>query len=677
MKKVLKVIQIVALILAIFEILAFGTFITLYVIDIWSIQSFMSVEGIGYLSTGIVLFNIVVLGCFILIISFNKSKNDLKTEDIVGKEIYQAFLFGEIGFIVFDNENKVVWNSELFEVRGINIINHDIFEWKEELKEFLDQDEDFEKTVQIDDHFYNVKYLRNNNIFLFKDVTEYENAVNLFQRNSIVLGIIMIDNYAEIVQNNEESNDIIPQIKNAITNYARTFHFVIRSFKSDSFYVVTRNEDLENIKKDNFSLLNTVRAIGKKEDANTTLSIAFAHDFSSITQNNEMASTALSVAMSRGGDQVVIAQMNHELVFYGGKSEAGESRNKVKVKSDANALLNHLESFKDNKIFIMGHRDMDMDALGSCLGIYALCKYKGCRDFHIVFDHTLTEKKTRYAFMTSFAKSQFDDMTISLKKAIDECDAASLVVIVDVNRSSQVMCQDLLDKTEKYIVIDHHRQSDTEVIENPLLKIIDTSASSASELITEIIKYGSKFPPIPVNPKIATIMLSGIFLDTQFYKTKTVGIRTFESSMVLKEYGADNHEADDFLKDELQEFAAVMGIVENMNTPYSGIVYCKCKDDEIIDRVTLAKAANQCLQIKGNSASFVIGRVGENEVGISARSDGKINVQLICEKLGGGGHLSAAATTIKDISVDEAERRLLEALNSSLEDARKNIEGEN
>ena len=230
----------------------------------------------------------------------------------------------------------------------------------------------------------------------------------------------MIDNYAEIAQNNEDSNDIIPQIKNAITNYARTFHFVIRSFKSDSFFVVSRNEDLENLKKDNFSILNTVRAIGKKEDVNTTLSIAFAHDFSTIAQNNEMASTALSIAMSRGGDQAVIAQMNHELIFFGGKSGAEESRNKVKVKSDANALLNHIETYKDNKIFIMGHRGMDMDALGSCLGIYEICKYKNCKDFHIVFDHTYTEKKTRYAFMTSFAKSQFDDMTISLKKAIDD-----------------------------------------------------------------------------------------------------------------------------------------------------------------------------------------------------------------------------------------------------------------
>lgn len=676
MKKVLKVIQIVALLLTIFEILAFGIFISLYVLDIWNLQTHMSVEGIGYLTIGIVIFNLIVLACFFMIINFNKTKNDLSLEEIVGKEINETFLFGEIGFLVFDNDNKIVWTSDIFHMRGVNVINQDVFEWNEELKEFLNEDDTFEKTIQIDDNFYIVKLLKNNNIFLFKDVTEYENAVALFQRNSLVLGIIMIDNYAEIAQNNEDSNDIIPQIKNAITNYARTFHFVIRSFKSDSFFVVSRNEDLENLKKDNFSILNTVRAIGKKEDVNTTLSIAFAHDFSTIAQNNEMASTALSIAMSRGGDQAVIAQMNHELIFFGGKSGAEESRNKVKVKSDANALLNHIETYKDNKIFIMGHRGMDMDALGSCLGIYEICKYKNCKDFHIVFDHTYTEKKTRYAFMTSFAKSQFDDMTISLKKAIDECDPTSLLIIVDVNRSDNVMCPELLDKTEKYIVIDHHRQSDTNVIDNPLLKIIDTSASSASELITELIKYGSKFPPIPVQPKVATIMLSGIFLDTQFFKTRTVGIRTFESSMVLKEYGADNYEADDFLKDEIQEFEAVMSIVENMITPFSGVVYCKCKDDEIIDSVTLAKAANQCLAIKGNSASFVIGRTKENEVGVSARSDGKINVQLICEKLGGGGHLNAAATAIKDTSVNEIEKRLVEVLTSTLDEARKNIEGE-
>ncbi len=675
MRKVLKVIHLVSLLISIFEILVFGIFISLYILNIWDLQTHMGVEGIGYLTIGIILFDVIAFSTFVLIISHNKYRNDLSTKEALGKEIYQAFGFGEIGFCVFDNENKIVWASELFSIRGVDVVGQDIFEWQEGLKKFLVEDEDYTETFQIGDYFYEVKFLKSNNLFLFKDVTEYENTVALYQRNSVVLGIIMIDNYAEIVQNNEDSNDIIPQIKNAIANYAKTYHFIIRSFKSDSFFVVTRVEDLENLKKDNFSILNQVRAIGKKEDVNTTLSVSFAYDFSSISQNNEMASTALSIAMSRGGDQVVIAQMNHELVFYGGNSEAGESRNKVKVKSDANALLNHIENFKDKKIFIMGHREMDMDALGSALGIYAICRHKKCHDFHIVFDHASTEKKTRYAFMTSFPKAQFDSMTISPKKALDECDPSSLLIIVDVNSAGQSICEDLFDKTEKYIVIDHHRQTG-KVIENPLLKIIDTSASSASELVSELIKYGSTFPPIPLEPKFATIMLAGIFLDTQFYKTKTTGIRTFESSMLLKEYGADNHEADEFLKDEIQEYGAVISIVQTMKTPYSGVVYCTCKDDEVLDGATLAKAANQCLQIKGNNASFVIARVGENEVKISARSDGKINVQLICEKLGGGGHLNSAATSMFDISVEDAEKRLLEVLNSALDEARKNLEGE-
>lgn len=670
MNKVVKIIQILAFCISGFEILAFGIFISLYLANIRELQTILSIETIAYIAIGVVVLNLISIGVYIFLIAHFKQKNDLLTSRIVGQASGEAYIFAKLGFIVIDDKNQVIWASELFNQLDLNLIGENVFEWKEELKEFLDTSKNIEsKTIKINDNFYEVKYLKSNQLFLFRDVTDFENALILFQKNSLALGIIMIDNYTDIAQNNEDINDVIPQVRTAISNYAKQYHLVLRAYKNDSYFVVGRNEDIDLMKKDNFSILNQVRQIGQKYDVSTSLSIGFGYDYSSTSQINEMASNALGIAMSRGGDQAVVAQMNKELYFAGGKIEASETRNKVKVKNDANTILNLIEDNKNNKIFIMGHANADMDAIGSCLAMKAICDYKQCSDVKIVYDPKSTEKKARGALMAMYSRDELEKWTINLKDAINECDQTSLLIIVDVNRPQIMMCPELLERTEKIIIIDHHRRS-SDFVENLLFGIIDTSASSASELITEIIKFGSKYPPIPLDSRTATVMLSGIFLDTSFYKSKTVGVRTFEASMVLKEYGADNFKADNLLKDEFEEYSLISSIVSTQITAYQGVVYCKCNDIDIIDQATLAKAANQCMDLKNTKAAFVIGRTGENDVRISARSDGTINVQLICEKFGGGGHFTMAAALFKDMSVDDVEKILLSTLATSLDDGR-------
>lgn len=675
MKKVFRIIQIVALSLSLVEIIGFGIFISLYISNVGDLQTKCSVDVVGYLTIGIIVLNVIALICFTQAVGVAKKSNDQKTADIVGSEVYEAYKFGKIGFIVINNENKVIWCSELFESLDVSILNEDVFTWCNELQELVQDESNAEKdkTIFIQDYYFRVKYLKENSTFIFEDVTEYESAVTMFKKNSLVLGIIMIDNYTEIAQNNEDVNDLIPQIKNSIALYAKKFNMVLRSYKNDSFFVVCKKEDLERVKKDGVKLLSDVRTLGQREQVNSTLSIGFACDYSTTTQINEMASNALSVAMSRGGDQAVIAEMNKELEFFGGKSESVENRNKVKVKSDANALLNHIEENKDNKILIMGHDMMDMDALGSCLGISEICRYKGCSNYRIVYDAKRVEAKTRSAFNRLFSLNEY---IIDKQKAIQECDQNTLLIICDVNAPSIMMCKELLDKTDKVIIVDHHRRGE-QFPENLLLSIIDTSASSASELVIEIIKYASKFPPIPVASKVATIMLSGILLDTNRFKSKSTGVRTFEACMVLKEYGADNGLADDLLKDGLEEYKAVTGLVDTLKIPFSEIVTCVGDDEELYDQATLAKAANQCIAISGNRAAFVIGRVSENQVNISARSDGTINVQLICEKIGrGGGHFSSAGSSIEGLSTNEVEKILLETISLVGDDKIRKVNSE-
>ena len=237
------------------------------------------------------------------------------------------------------------------------------------------------------------------------------------------------------------------------------------------------------------------------------------------------------------------------------------------------------------------------------------------------------------------------------------------------------MAPALLDKSNRIVVIDHHRRAE-EYIESPVFDYIDPSASSASEIITEFIKFSSISPRIEIPSTYATIMLSGIFLDSEFYKSNNTGIRTFESSTILKEYGANNSVADDLLKDDYEEYVEVNSIVRNMKTAEYGVVYAIADPDIIYDSATIAKAANICLSMKGIHASFIIGKINGREIKISARSDGLINVSLLCEKMGGGGHFTSAAATFMKSDIKEVEETLLHVISTYLKDAKSDINKE-
>jgi c-di-AMP phosphodiesterase-like protein len=225
------------------------------------------------------------------------------------------------------------------------------------------------------------------------------------------------------------------------------------------------------------------------------------------------------------------------------------------------------------------------------------------------------------------------------------------------------------------MIIDHHRRGES-YPEKPVLSYIDPTAASATELITEMIKYSNANPRIEIKPAFATIMLSGIFMDTSYFKNKAVGMRTFEAAQTLKSYGADNSIADDYLKDEYEEYSLINKIISTIQTPFYGVVYCVSDDRDIIERTTIAKVCNTLLQLKGVNAAFVIGRTSDSEVRISGRSDGSVNVQFILEKLGGGGHFTSAATNLGDVQIEKAATRLLSTLSQYLDSARNALKGE-
>lgn len=670
MKQNLRKTKLIVLITMLVELVALVLFGIFYYNDLFNLKELVSVPTIYIVSAAIIGVDIIALWIEVLVFSHVRHKAALKAADLIGADIQEAYNFGMIGLVVVDENNVVLWVNELFKERQIDILDENILEWQPKLQDLIGAPSTAVAKIEINTRNYDVKFLADAGLFIFKDVTEYETIYAFSRKQAVVIGIIMIDNYSDLSDNADDSNDIISKVRNAIFEYARDYEVLLRRYRNDGYFLVCNHESLQKMEEDKFSLLETIHKIGEKEDTPPTLSIGIAHDFPDVVKLNEMASSAIEIAMSRGGDQVVVSRYGQELAFYGGKTEAQENRNKVKVRVMADSVLSLIRN--SSGAIIMGHTMADMDAMGACLGMRAICEYCG-KPSYIVYDPKLTERKTRGAITTSFTRDEISKMMISPNDALDRIKSNTLVIVVDVHRPSMTMAPKLLEKANKVMVVDHHRRSE-EFIESPVFSHIEPSASSSCELIAEFIRYASANPRINVPSSYATIMLSGIFMDTNYFKAKTCGIRTFEASMILKEFGADNSTADDFLKDEFEEYTLITKIISTLKTPYYGVVYCVADDDDIIEPATLAKVGNQCMQMRGVNACFVIGKTDVDEVRISCRSDGSVNVQLLAEKLNGGGHFTQAAVSFKNFSIDRAESKLLDVLNEYLSDARNEAE---
>lgn len=601
-----------------------------------------------------------------------RQKNDMEAASLAGADVQEAYDFGQISLIVIDDNDTIMWANTLFQTRQIDLIDTQIFDWLPALKDLVNAPVNKVVKVEIKGREYDVKYLSEPKVFIFKDVTEYENVVSYSKEQAVVLGIIQIDNLKDSVSDTDESADVVNKIRSIVTDYCRDFGVLLRHVRGDTYFGVCNYASLKKMEDDKFSILEKVRAAGAKEDNPLTLSIGFAHDFPDVSKLNDMAMNALDVALSRGGDQAVVSQYGAELRFFGGKTAAIETTSKVRVRSVADSVISLIKS--STNVFIMGHQEMDMDALGSCLGIMAICDWCG-KNSKVVYNAKLAEKKCKMAFQNSFSKDAFDKMTISPEDAVGQVKDSTLVVVVDVSVPEMVMAPKLLDRAAKVICIDHHRRND-KFIEHPVLAYIEPSASSASELVTEMIRYATANPRIELKPTFATLMLSGIFLDSNYFKSKSTGMRTFEAAEILKEYGADNSVADDFLKDEFEEYSLITKIISTMQTPHYGIVYCVSDEKDIVERSTLAKVANQVMQLKDINACFVIGKTDEKNIRLSARSDGSINVQLLCEKMGGGGHYTMAAALFPGQNSANVVNTLLTTLDEYLDSARNSANSE-
>ena len=470
-------------------------------------------------------------------------------------------------------------------------------------------------------------------------------------------------NYSDISTLLDDSmmSELDVRVRGVITEWAKEKRALLKKVKSDSYMAIIQESTYANIFKEKFDLVSQVRNI-KEEDNNLTISMGIGRGINDFVKLNEMASAALDVALSRGGDQCVVNTYGKNMEFYGGASEAKSKRHKVKVKVVAKSISALMQS--SDKVFIMGHIDADFDAIGACMGLYYMAKQVN-KNVKIVYEDKLVEIKARTAFRLSFEKDEIDEMICDCDSAVKEMTQNSLLILADVSNENIVMSKDVLNKSDRIAIVDHHRPG--EKLFAQIYQYQESTASSTCEMVAELIRASEN--KINIIPEVATYMLAGILLDTNNYKNKT-GSRTYEASMVLKEYGADNNQASEFLKEEYEEYLLKTKIMANSYTPYYGVVISSSNNEDIVDKPTLAKVANSILDVREIRAAFVLGRVSNNTIGISARSDGSVNVQKIMESLNGGGHFSAAATEIEETEVENVKKLLESKLEGFIGDTR-------
>ena len=579
--------------------------------------------------------------------------------------------------IIMENDGNVIWKSSKFTTEFANIdINTYIDDISLDIKDAIKKDNEKDskkeivKQVRIGKKDYKViakyvKYNKNKNkekkskkeymiILYFIDDSENIKLQKEYKDSKSCIAIIMIDNYEETMQRleSEEKPQATAEIDKCIYEWANETNGVLLKIENDRYVYFFEQRYLEKVKEDKFSVLDKIKEININDKTQFTLSIAVSNEGSTDKEKYKSAQTAMDIVLGRGGDQAVIRE--HELYkFYGGRAQEVEKRTKVKARVVAHALENLIQN--SQKVMIMGHTNPDMDAIGSCMGIYRLAKSLG-KDAYIIYDKNVTQIES---FLKSIEKdSEYEDIMINKEVAIENINQDTLLVIVDTNKINYVEAPELLDKTEKIVVIDHHRRS-TDYIEKATLIFQEVYASSTAELVTELLQYVDV--KVDLREREAESLYAGIMMDTKNFTFKT-GVRTFEAAAYLRRCGVDIIRVKKWFQSDLKSFNKIADVVkkaEIVNDTIAISIYDKkAKDVSLI----CAKAADELLTISDITASFVIGNLGD-KVCISGRSIGDINVQIILEKLGGGGHITLAGAQVEGMTIEETKQELINRIN--------------
>ena len=572
--------------------------------------------------------------------------------------------------IIIETTGNIIWKSSKFVYEFANIdINNYLIDILEEIKEDIEAQQDkkqktITKKVQIGNKIYSVlgEYIRSKQndkseyitILYFLDITQIMKEKKKYEDSKTCVGILTVDNYEEIIQRIDVENrpQVIAEIEKVIYDWAASTGGIVVKNDRNTFVYVFEYKYLKEIKENKFDILDQIKEINVEAGIQLTLSIAISIDGDTNYDKYKTALESMDIVLGRGGDQAVIKE-NGKYTFFGGRTEEVEKRTKVKARTVAHALENLIK--ESENILIMGHSNGDIDSMGSSLGIYRLAKTLE-KETNIVNN---TYGMTLSKFIEELEKDdEYKDAIIGKNEALNKATNKTLLIVTDTHKQNYVEVPELLDKVGQIVVIDHHRRS-TDYIENATLTFQEVYASSAAELVTEILQYTDvkvKLKPIEVEG-----LYGGIMVDTKNFTFKT-GVRTFEAAAYLRKCGVDIIKVKKWFQSDLNSYNEIANIVKNAEM-YDNSIAIAIYDKEDKDaNLICAKAADELLTISDITASFVLGNVGD-KVCISGRSIGDVNVQLILEKLGGGGHITLAGAQVEGMTLEEVKQELINRIN--------------
>ncbi|MCI8505834.1 MAG: DHH family phosphoesterase [Lachnospiraceae bacterium] len=586
----------------------------------------------------------------------------------------------DVPYALLDEQGRVLWINKAFGliIRKEKSLRKRITDLFSELPPhpFSESEEEAVWDIAYENRFYR---LHLKNIYMSADNEEGADAFRVgliaaylfdetekiqfqqeIENQKLVAGLIYLDNYEEALESIEEVRRslLVALIDRKINKYFASIGGVVKKIEKDKYFLAIKKQYMESLTASRFSLLEDVKTVNIGNDMAVTLSIGLGMGGGSYIQNYEYARTAIDMALGRGGDQAVVK--DGEIInYYGGKSQSQEKNTRVKARVKAHALRELLETRE--KIFIMGHKIGDADSLGAGVGIYRACATLNKKAYIVLNDITTSVRPVLERFMNN--PDYPEDMFIRGDRAIELADDSALLVVVDVNRPSLTECSSLLGMIPTVVVLDHHRQT-SDSISGAVLSYVEPYASSACEMVAEILQYiGDN---IRIRQAEADAMYSGIVIDTNNFMNKT-GVRTFEAAAFLRRNGADVTRVRKIFRDSMSDYKAKAEAVRQAEIFENAFAISVCPAQGVESPTIIgAQAANELLNIVGIKASVVLTEY-QGKIYISARSIDEVNVQIIMEKLGGGGHMSVAGAQLRNCTIDEAKEQVKETIKSMLD----------
>ena len=565
-----------------------------------------------------------------------------------------------IGMIVLDENDNIEWVNQFMSERLTrNVISDPVNEVYPNILKQLEKTQEIE--TEDNEYHYRVRYDEADHILYFFDITEEVEIRDLYEDSKPIIATLFLDNYDEITQNMNDTqrSEINSMVTRIISRWAQEYNIFFKRYSSDQFVAYLNQRILNEVEENNFDILQQLREKSVGYRAQLTLSIGVGEGSENLIDLGDLSQSGLDLALGRGGDQVAIKHINGNVRFYGGKTDPMEKRTRVRARVISHALKDIL--MEGDKVIVMGHTRPDLDAIGAAIGVsrFAMMNHL---DAYIVLNDSDIDPTLRRVMDAVDEKPELKERFVTSDEAWDMMTSKTTVVIVDTHKPEMVLDENILNKANRKVVIDHHRRGES-FISSPLLVYMEPYASSTAELVTELLEYQATEQRL--TRLESTVMFAGIIVDTSNFTLRT-GSRTFDAASYLRAHGADTILTQHFLKDDIDTYINRTELIRTVKLQDHGVAIAHGPDDKIFHPVTVAQAADELLSLDGVEASYVIARREDNLVGMSARSLGSVNVQLTMEALGGGGHLTNAATQLKDVTVDEAIEQLQQAITEQM-----------